>query len=434
MSPMPSSDSRRSAPRLPLSLLLITALPLALLPATASADEPPKDPLVRVTALMLKHPGVPDVQLGPLMRAFDEALKKNPRLEQKDLETRLEDFSQDKPVSEIDAAHTAYTEGIKALGGLDLPNAIKRLSTAVDELSTVLPFIKKQELADAMCALGVAYFQQGDKKEAKATFVRLLVWRADHVYDTEKFPPSVLSTFEEAKKALEKMKRGSLEIRSEPAGAQVYVDGKYIGITPAVAEGLVVGEHWITFKKEGFRKSVLSVGVSPKYQQTVTAMLERSGKYLLVEQAIAAVEKIVGQDKLDDTADNFKDFLLLDHGVFVKATAGAQPNTLNIDTFLYDLRTRERLKKVTRTVTADSPGQDVAQIVEALYTKISYEAELTVPKEAEPPKQIKRKPIYKRWWFWTIIGVAAGGVIAAGVLAPKPKNCGDGSFCPGITF
>ena len=86
---------------------------------------------------------------------------------------------------------------------MDLPGAIKKLTLAVDELSKVLPFIKKQELADAMCALGVAYFQQGDKKEAKNAFVRLLVWRSDHVYDAEKFPPAAISVFDEAKKALD---------------------------------------------------------------------------------------------------------------------------------------------------------------------------------------------------------------------------------------
>ena len=105
-----------------------------------------------------------------------------------------------------------------------------------------------------------------------------------------------------------------------------------------------------------------------------------------------------------------------------------------VEAFLYDLRTREMLRKASRTVVADSPATDVQDLVGQLYNKISYEAELTQPKEAEPPKQITRKPIYKRWWFWTIVGVAAGGVIAAGVLAPKPKNCGDGNFCPGITF
>jgi hypothetical protein len=33
----------------------------------------------------------------------------------------------------------------------------------------------------------------------------------------------------------------------------------------------------------------------------------------------------------------------------------------------------------------------------------------------------KPKPIYKKWWFWTIIGVAvAGGVTTAAVLATRP--------------
>jgi len=40
-------------------------------------------------------------------------------------------------------------------------------------------------------------------------------------------------------------------------------------------------------------------------------------------------------------------------------------------------------------------------------------------------QQDQKKPIYKRWWFWTIIGGAAAGIgagIAAGVVAGQSKN------------
>ena len=50
--------------------------------------------------------------------------------------------------------------------------------------------------------------------------------------------------------------------------------------------------------------------------------------------------------KLDDTADNFKEILLLDHGIFLRCKPGTAANTLMVEAFLYDLRTREMLRKL----------------------------------------------------------------------------------------
>jgi hypothetical protein len=49
------------------------------------------------------------------------------------------------------------------------------------------------------------------------------------------------------------------------------------------------------------------------------------------------------------------------------------------------------------------------------------------------------RPIYKRWWFWTVIGVAVVGVATTtGVLVDryKPNNCnvGGGDYCTGFSF
>jgi len=49
---------------------------------------------------------------------------------------------------------------------------------------------------------------------------------------------------------------------------------------------------------------------------------------------------------------------------------------------------------------------------------------------ADPP----RPAIYRRWWFWTGIAVAAaavGAVVAAGALAPRDARCPSHWQCPG---
>jgi len=396
--------------------------------ATTNGPQP-----VRVTTFRLKHPGLDDQALVPVMRALDDGLKRNPRLEMKDLDTRLADFAQEVPQEQIDEGRVLLQEGQKALTALELPTAIKKLSQAVEGLSKVLPYIKKQELADAMMALGTAQFENGDKREAHATFARLLTWRGDYKVDLNRYPPEILGIVEDVRKEVERARRGSLEIRSEPAGAQAYVDGRYLGVTPTFAEGLVVGEHWVTLKKEGYKKAVMPAQVSAKMQQLVSIALERSTKYLLVEQALAGVEKTVGEPQLDSSADNLKEVLFIDHAVFLRASPAA-PGFITVDGFLYDLRTRRRLTRVTKTVTAAKAEKELQTLASALYLNVSYEVELVESKDLPPPKPYVRPPFYKTWWFWTAAGVAVTGVVLGATLAPRPKDCGSSNFCVGVVY
>ena len=163
-------------------------------------------------------------------------------------------------------------------------------------LSKVLPYIKKAELADAMMALGAAHFENGDKKEAKRTFVRLLMWRSDYKVDIDQVSAGASSR---SSRTCAKRSRGRSAGRSrfarEPAAAQAYVDGKYIGVTPTFADGLhhrrALGDA-----EEGrlSRRRSWPAQVSSKVQQLVSLPIERSTKYLLVEQALAGVEKSLG--------------------------------------------------------------------------------------------------------------------------------------------
>lgn len=410
-------------------LLVLLIASVVAVPARAEAPQP-----VRVTTFLLAHPGVSDQAVVPVMRALDEGLKRNPRLEMKDLDTRLADFAQEVPQEQIDEARQAFKEGQQALTNLELPQAVQRLGQAVKLIAKVLPYMKKQELADAMMALAAAQYEQDDKKAAKATMVRLLTWRQDYRLDTTKYPPSLIQPLEDARREVEKTRRGSIEIRSEPPAAQAYVDGRYVGVTPTFAEGLPAGEHWVTLKKEGFRKAVMPATVSSKVQQVVTMPLERSGKYLLVEQALASIEKTVGAPTLDKSAGDLREVLFIDHAVFVRPRA-AQSGALQIDAYLYDLRTGRRLTRVERTVPIAQAQKRLESLASSLYLKVSYEAELEAPKDAPPPQPVARRPFYKTWWFWTVTGAVVAGA-AVGTyfgVTNAPKDCGS-AFCPGFTF
>jgi hypothetical protein len=384
---------------------------------------------IRVTTFLVSHAGVPDGAAGPIMQMLDSALQRNPRLEMKELDTRLSEIAQEAPEEQIAEGRRLRSEAEAALAALQLSTALHKLEQAVEVLSKVLPFIKKEELADAMMALGATQYLKADRRSGHATFVRLFTWRPDYQADATRYSSQVLAPLEEARREVEKTRRGSLEIRSEPSAAQAYVDGRYVGVTPTTAEGLVAGEHFVTWKHEGYRKAVRPALVSVKQQELVTASLERTSKYLLVEEALRSAERQLGSDSLNSGTDRLREVLFIDHAVFVRLRT-ARPGFYNLEADLYDLRSRKRLGRVLREVPTQG-GRAVEDVAAALYLNVRYEAELVAPGD-EASTETKRKPFYKTWWFWTVTGLTAGGLIATGAALGtmlKPKDC-SGAFCP----
>jgi len=414
------------------NLVALVLANLTVLSLAGAEEGPPPEPPVKTTVFTLPHPGVTEETMVGVLRAIESGLKRNPRLEVHDLDTRLADFAQEVPQDQVEAARTALKDGQQALLNLDIPTAIQRLTDAVSGLAKVLPYIKKQELADAMASLAVAHYENGDKVKGRETLIALLTWRQDYEFNPQKLPPKYFDVFTEAQKEVDKAKRGSLEIASEPDGAQAYVDGKYVGVTPCSAEGLPVGSHYITFKKEGYKKMVAEAKASAKKAVKVQVTLDRNEKYLLVQQAIDKIAPTLGSDTPPPEMDDLK-VLLLDHAIFVKAVP--KGDKVETDVYLYDLRVRRRLSSVTKTVPAAQAESQLGSIASSLYLNVNYNPELVAPKDKPLPKQKVRPPLYKTWWFWTIAAGAAAAIAAAAVAIAltRPAQCPPGDMCFQVT-
>jgi len=66
--------------------------------------------------------------------------------------------------------------------------------------------------------------------------------------------------------------RATLEVRSDPSGAQVYLDGRYLGLTPLVSS-VAPGRHQVEVRKEGYEPYKVSVRLNPGERVRVYARL-----------------------------------------------------------------------------------------------------------------------------------------------------------------
>jgi len=68
---------------------------------------------------------------------------------------------------------------------------------------------------------------------------------------------------------------GVLVVESRPPGADVFVDGKLVGITPLVLARVDAGEHAVRLERDGYRRWSASVRIVSGERNRVAASLER---------------------------------------------------------------------------------------------------------------------------------------------------------------
>ena len=81
-------------------------------------------------------------------------------------------------------------------------------------------------------------------------------------------------------------RNGTVTFTSQPAGAQVYVNGTYVGTTPTPAFSYPEGTYQVRFTLAGYTESTLSVTVARNSNQTVRADMQQVSGTLLVRANI----------------------------------------------------------------------------------------------------------------------------------------------------
>jgi hypothetical protein len=91
--------------------------------------------------------------------------------------------------------------------------------------------------------------------------------------DPKKFQPLDAATLSPAAPSAETMV-STIELKSNPDGAEISIDGKYVGNTPTTLH-LSVGDHSIKFEKPGFKPWERTLTITPGETTTIPATLEK---------------------------------------------------------------------------------------------------------------------------------------------------------------
>ena len=287
-----------------------------------------------------------------------------------------------------------------------------------------LEAVRREQLIDAYMVGAVARCRLHRQRECEEMFGHVVVFREQHEYDAARYPAEYQDVFERVRTRITSGPRATLTVASEPAGAEVYVDGRSYGPSPATIPDLLVGDHYVTLKhiasvKTIRRATVEAQGSSVSYRLTPN---ERS-RLVASPEAQAAIRGELGEARAGSNIRSLGSTLGAAQVIIgVVTPEGAEG--VHVQAYLYDMRTRFLLSQREASMTADEAGMEIArQLGVDLYEGVDLSGAVAAPEEALHDTVERRPELYEEWWFWTVIGVAAVGIgvgVGVGVATSQP--------------
>jgi hypothetical protein len=200
-----------------------------------------------------------------LWQAFSEALPTPPILGRSALHQKRAQV--DGGAGKLERARTLLTTGENLYMNFEYGPAAASLAESSGLFTASLAELNKddvEKLYRARLLEGLAWLEAGQKEAAKAAFEKLVTIRPEFVPDPSLMPPHATEVFQQALSEVRAKGLGVLEIRTEPPGALVHVDGLERGKSPINVTGLPVGNHGLKMTLPGFGQHREEVQIEAK--------------------------------------------------------------------------------------------------------------------------------------------------------------------------
>ncbi len=290
-----------------------------------------------------------------------------------------------------------------------------------------LDAVRREQLVNVYLVNALARCRIGQQHECERRLARVFVFREGAAYDPEVFPADLEGVFDRVQTRVAEGPRAALVVRTIPEGAEVYVDGRSYGPSPARAEDLLVGDHYVTIKMLDRVRVVRRVSVA-RSGSAVDIDLDPNPRARLVAspEAFAALSAELGEPRAGANIRSLG--ATLGTAQVVIARLGRAGAELALDVYLYDVRTRFLLAHREATLADGEQGIEQARLLALdLYDGVDLSGSVEVAEEANPER---RTEPWEEWWFWTSIGaavVAVGVGVGVGVgIASQPPSVPEG--------
>lgn len=317
---------------------------------------------------------------------------------------------------------------------LRLKPAIRRLERVIARIKTVIlkngsaPGLLRRYM-QAYNYLGAAYQLDANTVAATAAFRIVLSIEPDRKLKAKYFTAEVITSFDKLRRTLRKT--GTLRVNTDKP-TLVFVDGQLKGVAPLVVQGLYPGDHVVELRRLGYLRITRIVNVDAQTGGTLKARVVKDLTKEALRKQLVAVESALRKSKRP-----VKAVAKLAAALEVKLLMLCRASLDDGEATLYDAEAKKFIKRVRRI--SALPGTPPATIIAAALKNATPVLDMqggtaasggTCEDSEDCPdgyclsgRCISETPIYKKWWFWTLIGVAVGAIAAGGaVLGTMPQR------------
>ncbi|MCA9581224.1 MAG: PEGA domain-containing protein, partial [Myxococcales bacterium] len=260
-----------------------------------SASVARADGKVAMTLVTVSGDSVDRAEFGRLGIGIRNGVRELPGLTYEDVSTLLSPVTRDQEVAAAVTELDVLAEGLRDGRASKVHGRIQEIRRLFEER---LEYVRRSVLVDAYMLDAIANCERKRRVACSQGFAEVIAFREGVTYDPDRYPLRHREIFEGIRtQMISEAVRETIEITTEPTGAEVFVDGRSYGPSPAIVTGLLPGPHYVTARTLGFLKKEERIEVGKGAVKVAHVDLLPNDRALLLEKDLPRVEQELGQPR-----------------------------------------------------------------------------------------------------------------------------------------
>lgn len=209
--------------------------------------------------------------------AVAEAFATDERFELLNASLALGNPERDKALRQFQIAEDLSQKAREAYDGLDLETAETALKGAIKRYERYAAYIADfKKMSDALLLLGAVNILKGNERGGTAALEQAIGIFPGAEPDPRVFNPAMRVQFSQVASRLGTQPTGTVTVSSSPSYGTIFIDGRFVGVTPMPIEGLTPGRHVVRIEREGFRPWGGVMDIVSRNEASISATLKPS--------------------------------------------------------------------------------------------------------------------------------------------------------------
>lgn len=363
------------------------------------------------------------------------AIARSKRLGLRDLGPVLDPKGDPETLAAEQEADTLFRKGFIAFSNESWEAALTSFAlSARRRMDAAARLPDPAKLVQVMQYAGAAAVRSGDYRKGIRWFHRASILDPEAPLDARGVSGATRDLYDRVRKRATGLPPSDLRVLSTPDGASVYIDGRFMGVTPAVVPVSLPGTHLLRVEKDGYIREGRDVEVLPGPTEEVTLTLRPTKKKDRFEELLAgALPLLNGDDDAKPALGKLAKTLGVESIILGRLEPRGEENVLLI-ACEYDAEGEPVGEAANRVFAYRDAGfrRGAAEFFDTLLAGDGALDPAARKLPAAPPQgesavaslvEIDEgPPIYATWWFWTGVGVVTAGGATAGVIAALPEE------------